>query len=135
MFLGIFTGFLGTHSSRGIFQRGTFPISLIDITTRKMYLVIQSDFFIPKRWRSPTTIEKGHVFTIPKRSRSQNCQVCIFSGLSIFTTFFHPLTFSCRLDFSSHCRAWTSDCTQRFQNDMNARNSSIFCIPYMHVNM
>ena len=36
--------------------------------------VIQSGmtFFIPDRWRSPTTPEKGHVFTVPKRSRLES---------------------------------------------------------------
>ena len=39
--------------------------------------------FIPKRWRSPfQPFQKGHVFTIPKRSRSQNCQLIIFPGTS-----------------------------------------------------
>ena len=38
---------------------------------RYIYLLGDSsrDLFIPKRWRSPTTIWKAHVFTIPKRSQ------------------------------------------------------------------
>ena len=32
-------------------------------------------FLIPKRWRSHNNHLKGHVFTIQKRSQSQNCQV------------------------------------------------------------
>ena len=35
-------------------------------------------FLSPDRWRSPTTFPKGHVFTIPKRSPSQNYQAVIF---------------------------------------------------------
>ncbi len=46
---------------------------------RITYQVIQAVTFLsPDRWRSPTTFPKGHVFTIPKRSRSQNYQAVIF---------------------------------------------------------
>ena len=42
--------------------------------------------FIPQRWRSPTTPEKGHVFTIPKRSRLESPGMCFF-----FLWFFNGL--------------------------------------------
>ena len=35
---------------------------------------------IPDRWRSPATFERITYIIIPKRSRSQNCQVSISSG-------------------------------------------------------
>ena len=46
--------------------------------------VIQSDHFIPNVKGHQQPLSSGHVFTIPKRSRSQNCQVYIFLLIYIF---------------------------------------------------
>ena len=54
----------------GIFDRSSSGKSLGAVFLVLKYLnqVILCDLFIPDRWRSRITFEKGHVFTIPKRS-------------------------------------------------------------------
>ena len=61
----------------------TIPVLELRSYGRKALQVIpRRDLFIPDRWRSPTTFDFGsRELTIPKRSRSQNCQAANLSQL------------------------------------------------------
>ena len=54
-----------------------FPFSKLSEVNKKCLLKPSKSFFQSPGWRS-LHLKKGHVFTIPKRSQSQNCQGGLF---------------------------------------------------------
>ena len=68
-------------------------------TTKTLCQVIQAVTFWSASWRSPTAFERVTYITIPKRSRSQNCQV-FFSFVSFL--FSNPTSFFLKI-FSLIC--------------------------------